>query len=115
MSHFIGRWHGLTESGHTRTYGEPASGSTVLYEESIKKKSSFMGTVTHTFSYNCREEEEITAVLAYDKWSDNTGGYPEKKSGGVGCRGVSVRITSQFSQGFNFQFVVYGKLHCMGI
>jgi hypothetical protein len=110
MSQFISRWHELTGSGHNSlTLGKPASGDTVLYEELIRKDNSFLNTVKHTFSYDCKEGQEITAVLAYDKWSDNTGGYPEKESGGVGHRGVSICVTSQFNRGFHFHFVVYGK------
>ena len=59
------------------------------------------------FSYNC-QREEITAVLAYDVWSDDTEGYPERKSGGVGQDAVSIRVTSQYRRGFtsNLSYIV---------
>lgn len=111
MSHFISSWQELTGAGHNSlTLGRPTSEDVVVYEERIRKDYSFLSTVSHKFSYNCKEGEEITAVLAYDAWSDNTGGYPEKKSGGVGQTEVSVCVTSQFNRGFHFYFAVYGNL-----
>ena len=68
----------------------------------------FFSKVSHMFSYNC-QREEITAVLAYDVWSDDTEGYPERKSGGVGQDAVSIRVTSQYGRGFHFKFIVYGR------
>ena len=53
--------------------------------------------------------EEITAVLVEDLLDDDTGGYPQLVSGGVGEQHVSIKITSQQGCGFHFEFSVYGK------
>ena len=94
---------------HSLTLGEPNDRDQVLYQEDVRKGYEYFGKVTHTFSYTCKSGEEITAVLAYDKWSDDTGGNPEKKSGGVGQREVSIEVTSQYMRGFHFKFIVYGR------
>ena len=94
---------------HSLTLGEPNDKDIVLYQEDVRKGYEYFGKVTHTFSYRCKSGEEITAVLAYDKWSDDTGGNPEKKSGGVGQKEVSIEVTSQYMRGFHFKFIVYGK------
>ena len=86
----------------------PKSDDVVLYKEQVRK-GQYFGKVSHTFSYNCRSGEEITAVLAYDLWSDDTGGNPKCESGGVGQNQVTIRVTSQFGRGFHFKFIVYGK------
>ena len=94
---------------HSLTLGEPNDKDIVLYQEELRKGYEYFGKVTHTFSYTCKSGEEITAVLAYDEWSDDTGGNPEKKSGGVGEKEVSIEVTSQYMRGFHFKFIVYGK------
>ena len=107
----LGKWHELSsECGrHNFTLGAPSSQDVILYEEKLRKGHEFFSKVSHTFSYNCRRGEEITAVLAYDVWRDDTGGYPERKSGGVGQDAVSIRVTSQYGRGFHFKFIVYGR------
>ena len=107
----LGTWHELSgEHGRrTLTLGTPSSEDVVLHEENLRKGHEFPKKVSHTFSYNRRRGEEITAVLAYDVWSDDTGGYPERKSGGVGQDSVSICVTSQYGRGFHFKFIVYGK------
>ena len=96
---------------HSLTLGEPNDKDIVLYQEELRKGYQYFGKVSHTFSYTCKSGEEITAVLAYDRWDDDTGGYAQKKSGGVGQREVSIEVTSQYMRGFHFKFVVYGKRH----
>ena len=96
---------------HSLTLGEPSDKDKVLYQEELRKGYEYFGKVSHTFSYTCKSGEEITAVLAYDVWSDDTGGNPEKKSGGVGQKEVSIEVTSQYMRGFHFKFIVYGKRH----
>ena len=107
----LGTWRELSgEHGrHTLTLGTPSSEDVVLHEENLRKGHEFPKKVSHTFSYNRRRGEEITAVLAYDVWSDDTGGRPERKSGGVGQDSVSICVTSQYGRGFHFKFIVYGK------
>ena len=107
----LGEWRKLPrESGrHTLTLGTPSSEDIILDDDKVRKGHEFFGKVSHTFSYECRSGEEITAVLAYDKWSDNTGGWPERRSGGVGSEGVKIRVNSQYGRGFHFKFMVYGK------
>ena len=107
----LGTWHELSsERGRrTLTLGTPSSENVVLHEENLRKGHEFPKKVSHTFSYNRRRGEEITAVLAYDVWSDDTGGRPERKSGGVGQDSVSICVTSQYGRGFHFKFIVYGK------
>ncbi len=102
----LGRWHGLSGHGrHSLTLGTPGSNDVILYQEQISKGVS----ASHTFSYNCSRGEEITAVLAYDIWSDGTGGNPKRKSGGVGQDEVSIHVTGQLFRGFHFKFIVYGN------
>lgn len=116
MSHFIGAWDTLTGRGHNSlTLGTPSSNDAVLYQERVRKKNIFLGRATHTFSYACKPGEEITAILAYDEWTDNTGGEAQKTDGGVGQRHVTVRITAQFNRGFHFTFVVFGKHYQLAI
>ena len=107
----IGKWQEISSGHgrHTLTLGTPMSKDVILYQEQLRKDSRAFGIVSHTFSYQCRKGEEITAIVAYDLWSDDTGGSPERESGGVGQRGVSIKITSQFMRGFHFKFIVYGK------
>ena len=106
----LGKWQELCGSGRrSLTLGTPSSQDVVLYEEQIRKGYKFLRKVSHTFSYNCRRGEEITAVLAYDMWDDGTGGDPERGYGGVGQDAVSICVTSQFNRGFHFKFIVYGK------
>ena len=94
---------------HNLTLGEPNHDDIVLYKEDVRKGFEYFAKVSHTFSYTCKSGEEITAVLVYDKWDDDTGGNPEKNSGGVGQKEVSIEVTSQFMRGFHFNFIVYGK------
>lgn len=107
----LGVWDELPdEKGrHTITLGRPSSDDIVLHDEPVRKGHEFFGKVSHTFIYNCQSGEEITAVLAYDKWSDNTGGWAERRSGGVRQDSVSIRVNSQYGRGFHFKFIVYGK------
>ena len=107
----VGKWQEITagRGRHTLRSGTPRSGDVVLFEEQLRKGSKLFSTVSHTFSYDCRHGEEITAVVAYDLWSDDTGGDPDIVSGGVGSSRVSVRVTSQTNRGFHFKVIVYGK------
>jgi len=93
---------------HTLKEGSRGPDDIILYQEEKRKGNKFMTTVSHTFSYRARDDEEITKVLAEDQWSDDTGGNPELISGGVGCREVTIKVTSQFNRGFHFHFYVYG-------
>lgn len=94
---------------HNLSLGEPSSTDKVLYQSEMKKEYSLLGHASHTFSYVCKKGEKITAVVAFDKWDDDTGGNPKLESGGVGCKDVSITVTSCFSRGFHHDFVVYGK------
>lgn len=104
-------WDKLSSSGrgqHTLTLGKPGQGDMILDQQRIRKGGSvFSGQITHTFSYS--GSKEITAVVAQDEWTDDTGGNAEVVSGGVGYTYVSVKVTSQFGRGFHFQFIVYGR------
>lgn len=104
----------LNEGGqgrHTLLINKPSEGDVILYESEFRKGAAMLATVTHEFSYTCKNNEEITSVVAYDNWSDDTGGNPEVIKGGVGERNVTIKITSKFARGFNFKFIVYGKKH----
>ena len=108
----IDGWNKIASKGtgsHTLSVGKPGKSDVVLYEEDYRKGSEFLSSVQHTFSYNCQGGERITAVVARDMWTDDTGGTPELVSGGVGQNAVSVQVTSRFSRGFHFKFVVYGS------
>ena len=94
---------------HNLKLGTPASDDIVLYTEDKPKDSKFLNTVSHTFTYQCQNGEEITAVLAEDLANDDTGGNAELVDGGVGKELVSIKITSQRNCGFHFKFTVYGK------
>ena len=99
-----------SEHGHHNfTLGAPQAKMLFCTRKNFVKVMKFFSKVSYTFSYNCQRGEEIAAVLAYDVWSDDTGGYPERKSGGVGQDEVSIRVTSQFNRGFHFKFIVYGR------
>lgn len=104
-------WQEL-QSGHGRhnlILGQPRSGDLILDQQQLRKGYEFFGRVSDTYSYQCRHGEEITAVLAHDFWDDDTGGNPEKLSGGVGQNEVTIRVTSQLMRGFHFKIIVYGK------
>ena len=75
----------------------------------MRRGDKFLERVSGTFFYQCRKGEEITAVLAEDRWDDDTGGSAERVSGGVGQQHVEIKVTSQWSRGFHFKFYVYGK------
>ena len=92
---------------HNFTLGAPQAKMLSCTRKNFVKVMKFFSKVSHMFSCNCHRGEEITAVLAYDVWSDDTGGYPERKSGGVGQDAVSIRVTSQYRRGFHFKFIVY--------
>lgn len=96
---------------HTLLLNKPSQGDVILYEEKLRKGASSLSTVTYEFSYTRKGNEEITSVVAYDEWSDDTGGDPEVVRGGVGQNGVVIKITSKFCRGFHFKFIVYGKRH----
>ena len=93
---------------HTLKLGMRGDNDEVLYSERCRKKAEFLGVVKHTFSYDCGKGERITAVIAYDEWSDDTGGDPEVLSGGVGRDHVTIKVTSERNRGFHFLFEVYG-------
>ena len=106
-----GIWNEISTKGngcHTLSLGKPDQNDIILFEEDVKKNSKFMSEVKYRFSYSCRRGETITAVVAQDKWTDDTGGNPEVVSGGLGQSGIAIRVTSQFGRGFHFRFVVYG-------
>ena len=107
----VGTWHELSgeHRRHTLTLGTPSSQDVVLHEENLRKSHEFPKKVSHTFSYNCRSGEEITAVLAYDVWHDDTRGWAERRSGGVRQNSVSIRVNSQYRRGFHFKFIAYGN------
>lgn len=105
-------WNKVSTGGrgqHTLRLSEPGSGDVLLYKEEFRKGDKFMSTVEHTFSYRASGNEKITAVVAEDQWTDDTGGNPEVVSGGVGCSQVSIKVKSQYNRGFNFHFYVFGK------
>ena len=103
-------WNDLLKGSgrHTLSLGEPGDNDVVLYSEGCRKGSKFLSEVQHTFSYHCKEGERITAVVAHDKWSDDTGGHPEVLSGGIGRNHVTIEVTSERNRGFHFLFKVYG-------
>ena len=90
---------------------KPSEGDVILYEEIFRKGASLLSSASHKFSYTRKGNEEITGVVAYDKWSDDTGGDPEVVQSGVGKNDVVIEVTSQFSRGFHFKFIVYGQRH----
>ena len=92
---------------HTRAYGRPCDSDVILYEE-VAHKVWEIGKASHIFTYSCEKGEKITAAIAYDLWSDGTGGYPELLSGGIGEKTISFEVKSQLLRGFHHQFVVYG-------
>ena len=104
----LGTWHKLSgeHGSHTLTLSTPSSQDV---EENLRKSHEFPKKVSHTFSYNCQSGEEITAVLAYDVWDDDTGGWAERNSGGVGQDSVSICVKSKYGRGFHFKFIVYDK------
>ena len=93
---------------HTLKLGSRHPGDTELYSQEVRKGDKFFSTVSHTFHYRARDNEEITAVVAEDQWWDDTGGIPVLVSGGVGQREVTIELTSQRNRGFHFHFYVYG-------
>ena len=103
-------WNDLLKGSgrHTLSLGEPGDNDVVLYSEDCRKGSKFLSEVKHTFSHYCKEGEKITAVVAHDKWSDDTGGHPEVLSGGIGRNHVTIEVTSERNRGFHFLFKVYG-------
>ena len=94
---------------HNLEIGIPGSNDVILYTEQLRKSNVPFGTVSHTFSYHCKDGEQITAVVARDMWTHDTGGDPELVNGGVGQRHVSIKVTSRWCRGFDFRFTVYGK------
>ena len=90
------------------TEGKPRIGDKILYYKDIRKGSKLFNYQTETFSYTAGNNE-ITSVVAYDVWSDDTGGNAEIVSGGVGCSRVTVKVTSELNRGFHFEFYVFGK------
>ena len=106
----MGDWDDLVGHGHNSlTIGKPSNKDVVLCQERVRKDNIFLGRASYTFEYKCSEGERITAVLAYDEWTDNTGGNARKISGGVGQQELSIVVTAQFNRGFHFKFIVYGK------
>jgi len=93
---------------HTLKLGSRHPGDTELYSQEVRKRDIFFSTVSHTFHYRARDNEEITAVVTKDQWSDDTGGIAVLVSGGVGQREVTIEVTSQRNRGFHFHFYVYG-------
>ena len=61
---------------HTLMLNKPSQGDVILYEEKFRKGSNLLSSVTHKFSNTRKGNEEITSVVAYDEWSDDTGGNP---------------------------------------
>ena len=105
-------WDKISTSGrgrHTLRVNEPGPGDVLLRVEKLRKGDKFMSTVDHTFRYSAKNNEQITAVVAEDQWSDDTGGDAEVTHGGVGCSSVEVKVISRFSRGFHFHFYVFGK------
>ena len=94
---------------HNLECSRPGRDDIILNSKKIRKGGSFMATVSETYSYRCEQGYIITAVLAEDQWDDDTGGNPELVSGGVDQRHVEIKVTSQWSRGFHFKFIVYGK------
>ena len=105
----LGDWDSLCGGGrNSLALNSPSSTDIVLYQEEIRASYKLLSIVSHTFSYSCRSGEEISAVLAYDLWTDNTGGTPEHESGGVGQSKVKITVNSERNRGFHFKFIVYG-------
>ncbi|XP_066925408.1 probable salivary secreted peptide [Clytia hemisphaerica] len=106
----LGKWQELSAGNgrHNLTLGNPGKNDVILYEEKVRKGSS-MSHVTHEFEYQKNSGERITSVLAYDEWSDDTGGDAQRISGGVNQDHVTIKIKSRFMRGFHFKFIVYGQ------
>ena len=94
---------------HNLELRSPGSNDKMLDSRKIRKGDRFMDTVSETYHYDCEEGYIITAVLAEDQWSDDTGGNAELVSGGPGKKHVTIKVTSRWNRGFHFRFIVYGK------
>ena len=104
----IGRWEKMCGGGrHSLTVGAPGENDFVLDQSDVPKPDRFLQRVSHKYSYR-ESGMVITAILAYDKWDDNTGGSPEIVGGGVNEDNVEILVTSILNRGFHFKFVVYG-------
>ena len=91
----------------TLSIGTPGDDDEILYEEDFRKGSKFLSKVKHKYKYTCKSGERITAIVAQDRWSDDTGGNPKLVSGGPGYSHVEVEVTSQMGHEFHFR-LVYG-------
>lgn len=92
---------------HDLVIGKVEPGDILLHQEQKRPGCSLFSRVTHEFKY--RGDKLITAVVAKDNWSDDTGGDPQVISGGLGQTHVTVKVTSEPLRGFNHTIYVYGK------
>ena len=91
---------------HNLVVGKLGPGDILLHEEQKCQGWGF-GYVSHIYRYN--GDNTITAVVARDKWDDDTGGDPKIIDGGLGQKHVEVKVTSRFGRGFDHTVYVYGK------
>lgn len=92
---------------HNLIVGKAQAGDILLHQEQKRPGYKMLGRVTHVFEYS--GDKVITAVVARDNWTDDTGGDPEILTGGPGHKHVKVKVTSQYMRGFDHTVYVYGK------
>ena len=90
---------------HNLEKGEREAGDTLLY----RKRVGFQTFRYVPEIYEHCGDYTITAVVAEDNWSNDTGGDPEIVDGGPGFKHVTVKVTSKISRGFDHTVYVYGK------
>lgn len=98
---------GSSKRQHNLEAGKREPGDTLLYKEEKRRDFKWLDYVSEVYEH-CGDDT-ITAVVAEDNWSDDTGGDPKIIRGGPGHKYVAVKVTSKISRGFNHTVYVYGK------
>ena len=94
---------------HNLTIGTRQYGDSLVYQESIVKKSAWLRVVEVNKTFNVTNNYVITQVQALDQKSDGTGAIATRLGGGPGWSNITLRFKSQRSHGINFLLRIYAK------
>jgi hypothetical protein len=89
--------------------GFPAVQDVILYYEEFRSPGTF-GVLQYKFCYATKKDETITSAFVLDVMCRETGGVPNRVSGGIGKDHVAVMVSSRWFHGLHNRFIVFGRV-----
>jgi hypothetical protein len=110
-------WRGLTDDGqggrrHNLIVGEVQVGDNVLFNMKCQRSCVLLGhqgEIVRFPTIGMKNVKEISSVIVYDEWDDDTGGEARIIMGGIGADYVEIQLSSRFMRGYSFTITIFGK------